>query len=141
MTANRLALLASTRARDLMVHDPMTVSGDAEVGQAISLLTEKASAAAAVVNQHGAPIGVVSRSDLLVHGKYQSAMVNNQVPHEQLRVRDIMTPCVFAVSPDTTAKEVITELVAHNILQVFVVAEDKNLVGVIHALDVLRHFD
>ena len=55
-----------------------------------------------------------------------------------VRVRDIMTPGVFSVTPDTAADKVIEEMVSLNVHRLFVIDQEGVLVGVISALDVLR---
>ncbi|HEX5270366.1 MAG TPA: CBS domain-containing protein, partial [Gemmataceae bacterium] len=55
------------------------------------------------------------------------------------QVRDIMTPAVFSVPPSLPAAKVIGQLVALKVHRLYVVEEDGTLVGVISALDVLRH--
>ena len=50
-----------------------------------------------------------------------------------------MTPAVFAVRPETPTEEVISQMLSLMVHRLFVVASDGVLVGVISALDVLRH--
>src|SRR2546421_11696448 len=64
--AESLRLHARTAA-DLMVANPISLRAEAEVAEAIRLFTEKGIAAAPVIDEAGHPIGVVSRSDLLVY--------------------------------------------------------------------------
>jgi len=54
------------------------------------------------------------------------------------RVRDIMTPAVFCVSPEASASRVVRELVDLKVHRLFVVDDLGTLVGVISVLDVLR---
>src|SRR5438309_4957159 len=65
-TETPLTLHARTAA-DLMVSNPISLRAEAGVAEAIALFTEKGIAAAPVIDEAGHPIGVVSRSDLLVH--------------------------------------------------------------------------
>ena len=50
-----------------------------------------------------------------------------------------MTPAVFAVSLETSAAEVVNNLLEYGIHHLFVVDSQGVLVGVISTLDVLRH--
>jgi CBS domain-containing protein len=50
-----------------------------------------------------------------------------------------MTPAIFSVAPDTAASRVVEEMLALKVHRLFVVDSDGTLVGVITALDVLRH--
>jgi CBS-domain-containing membrane protein len=54
-------------------------------------------------------------------------------------VRDLMTPAVFSVAPAAPAAQVVEQLLALRVHRLYVVEEDGTLVGVISALDVLRH--
>ena len=54
------------------------------------------------------------------------------------RVKDIMTPIVFAVPPTCPVANLIEEFLARKVHRLFVVDDDGSLVGVISALDVLR---
>ena len=58
---------------------------------------------------------------------------------DRSRVRDLMTPAFFCVSPETPAAKVIGDLVALNVHRLFVVDDRSVLVGVISSQDVLRH--
>jgi CBS domain-containing protein len=50
-----------------------------------------------------------------------------------------MTPVVFCVRPDASAREVVETMVDLGVRRLFVVDNSGVLVGVISALDVLRH--
>lgn len=142
-------------AADLMVPNPISLRAEAAVAEAITLFTEKGIAAAPVIDQAGHPIGVVSRSDLMVHqcehnrhpeGKpdyffaatFEPADAQSEVKSGKSTVADLMTPAVFAVSPDTPVERVISDMVGLHVHRLFVVDDDGILVGVISTMDVLR---
>lgn len=157
----RLELRAET-AEDLMTPNPVSVRALATAREAAALLVDKGFSAAPVIDNAGRPIGVLSRTDLLVHDR-ESPFHLKPVPSyyeegeptlasgEKLRqgfqvenvdgtmVRDIMTPMVFAAAPDTPAGKVVDDMVAQHVHRLFVVDHSGILVGVISALDVLRH--
>jgi CBS domain-containing protein len=160
-TALRLTLLAETAA-DLMTPNPVSISADAPVKEAVAFLTDKGFSAAPVIDDAGRPIGVLSRSDILVHDRekveylpgvpeYYDKTELTSRSGEKLRsgfqvenvdrtwVRDIMTPVVFSVTPETPVPTVVEEMLALKVHRLFVVGNDGVLVGVISALDVLRH--
>src|SRR5688572_11809222 len=109
-----LTLVADTAA-DLMAANPISLRADANVHEALALLTDRGFSAAPVIDDAGRPVGVLSRSDLLVHERERgasAALVDQtewDVPPRRLRegfavevvdparVRDIMTPVVFTV--------------------------------------------
>ena len=154
-----LKLHAAT-AGDLMGANPISLRADAHVHEALALLTDKGFSAAPVIDDAGRPIGVLSRSDLLVHdrekGDYLSpspAYFYEQELHtragkpkpgfqvenvDTTTVRDLMTPAVFAVTPTTPAAKVVNDMIGLHVHRLFVVDEDGALIGVISTTDVLK---
>ena len=154
-----LKLTADTAA-DLMVPNPISLRADANVHEALALLTDKGFSAAPVIDDAGRPIGVLSRSDLLVHDREKSDQVvpspgyfyeqelhtrdGKPIPGFQVEnvdptsVRDLMTPAVFAVGPDTPATKVVQDMIGLHVHRLFVVDEDGILIGVISTMDVLK---
>src|SRR5262249_2802727 len=63
-----LALRAETAA-DLMTPDPVSIGADATIKEAVAFLTDKGFSAAPVIDRAGRPVGVLSRSDVLVHDR------------------------------------------------------------------------
>jgi CBS domain-containing protein len=158
--ASRLDATLTLRAKsaaDLMVPNPVSLRAEAGVAEAITLFTEKAIAAAPVIDEGGRPIGVVSRSDLMIH-QWEHAKKHPGGPDyffaptlksgdttgetntdPASTVADLMTPAVFAVSPDTPVVRVIADMVGLHVHRLFVVDGDGILVGVISTMDVLKH--
>jgi len=152
----RLTLTADS-AEQLMTPNPVSISASASVQEAIALLTERGFSAAPVIDEAGRPVGVLSRSDILIHQREQTrhASLFDQtewdVPPRRPRegfsvevvdatlVRDIMTPILFTVALDTAARLVVEQMLSLKVHHLFVVDEDGALVGVISSLDVLRH--
>jgi CBS domain-containing protein len=150
----------TTTAAELMTPNPVSLEDNALVSEAVALLTDRGFSAAPVIDEAGRPVGVVSRTDLLIHDREQGGIMappdwydaddlerdfsatERTGLHVQridtTRVRDIMTPVVFCVAPDTLADKVVEQMVAMNVHRLFVVDTDGILVGVISALDVLR---
>jgi CBS-domain-containing membrane protein len=105
---------------------------------------------------------VLSQSDIVVHDRekveyvsakpeyYERDDVNRRsakalpsgfevVDVDRTQVRDIMTPVVFSVAPETAAHKVIEDMLAQKVHRLFVVGGDGVLVGIISTVDVLRH--
>src|SRR6266542_3316400 len=144
-----------------MTPDPVSIREEATIPEAVSLLTEKGITATPVIDQAGSPIGVLSRSDLLVHDRERFEYLNHvpdayeveDLPPREKKapagyqvvdvdtacVGDIMTPTVFAVDPEMPARKVIEEMVTLRVHRLFVIDGQGVLVGVISALDILRH--
>lgn len=134
--ASRLSLDAA-RADELMTPNPMSIRAEATVPEAVAVLTERGFCAAPVIGESGRPIGVVSQTDILIHERerMRSAVVPSL---NATLVRDIMTPAVFSVSPQTPVEQVVEQLLTLNVHQLYVVDEEQFLLGVISAHDVLR---
>jgi CBS domain-containing protein len=153
-----LRLHAKTAA-DLMMPGPVSLRADATIKEAIVLLIDRGFSGAPVIDDAGRPIGVLTRSDIVVHDRERTPGVSEyyeradlitpagerlgagfHTEHEDMTtVRDVMTPAVFAVAPDSSASEVVREMLALKVHRLFVVDNAGVLVGVISALDVLRH--
>ena len=151
----RLVLEARTAA-DLMSPNPVSLRSAATVQEAVALLTDRGFSAAPVIDAAGRPLGVLSRTDLLVHEREQTHhatmswdadLESPMTPVHQgfsvevvdpTRVLDIMTPVVFTVGLHAPAREAVEQMLALKVHQLFVVDREGALVGVISALDVLR---
>ncbi len=145
-TAPQLCLDAVTAA-DLMTPNPVSIRGVATIDEAVALLIDKGISAAPVIDNAGRPVGVLSRSDILVHDRQRveylepaAAVTEPGLPKPDVaRAEQLMTPVVFSVGPQTPAHKVVEEMVALKVHRLFVVDRGGVLIGVISALDVLRH--
>lgn len=156
VTVTPLALRARTAA-DLMTPNPMSLEQDATLHEAVAWLVDRGISGAPVIDEAGRPVGVFSRTDVLMHDREE---VQHLAPPEidygtplprkwwegfQLervdttRVSDLMTPAVFCVKEDVSAWSVIEQLRELNVHRLFVVDNNGVLVGVITSLDVVRH--
>ncbi len=154
--------LRAKTAADLMTPNPVSIRDVATVPEAVALLVDKGFSAAPVIDEAGRPVGVLSRADIVVHDRekiehlapipeyYQKSELRTDTGEtlewgfqvespDRTRVRDIMTPVVFSVTPESSAARVVKDMVALKVHRLFVVDPAGVLVGVISALDVLRH--
>lgn len=158
--ARSIRLNAKTAA-DLMTKNPVSIHQNANIKEALGLFLNKGFGVAPVIDHSGRAVGVLSGSDILVHDwekvEYltpEAAVETSPMATEmgeslrsgfqvekvdRTRVRDLMTPAVFSVHPDTPAGEVIEEMLRLRVHHLFVVDRDGTLVGVISSLDVVRH--
>lgn len=157
----RLTLAADTAA-DLMTPNPVSIRDVATVREAAALLTDKGISAAPVIDEAGRPVGVLSRTDLVIHDRERveylpppdsegaparpAAYVSERersgyqvVNVDRTEVREVMTPVVFSVRPETSAARVVGEMLAMKVHRLFVVDDSQVLVGVISAVDILRY--
>lgn len=129
-----MRLLAST-AQELMTAGPVSVSADASAEQVTAFLADRGFGAAVAIDDAGHPVGVVTKTDVLVHARERAAAGRT----EPATVRDIMTPAVFSVREDAPAESVVRQLLALNVRHLFVVDAGGVPVGIISPTDVLRH--
>jgi CBS domain-containing protein len=155
------------RAKDLMSLNPMSIRRDATIREALELLTDHGFGAAPVIDEAGRPVGVVSRTDVLIHnrecvhhagdpdypGFRRDCSDWDLLPEpawaggfsievtDPTTVGEIMTPAIFTVALETPAREVVRRMLELKVHHLFVIDSDLALVGVISPLDVLRHLE
>jgi CBS domain-containing protein len=151
---SRLTLWAECAA-DLMTPNPVSIPQEATLGEAIAVLADRGFSAAPVIDEAGRPVGVLSRADILIYHQAQAEKWKSLPGKEQREkskraeetsflpspptVADLMTPAVFSVPPGASPSRVIHDLLIRKVRRLFVVDLDGTLIGVISALDVLRH--
>ncbi len=111
---------------DIMTSDVLCIRDDLDVGAVSQLFLEEGVNSAPVVDATRAPIGMLSRSDLL-----------RPRPAETL-VADVMTPMAFFVHAGATIGEAASLMAYEGVHQVPVVSDDEKVIGLVTALDVLR---
>lgn len=158
-----MKLMAETAA-DLMSPNPISIRDNASVQEAIACLTDRAITAVPVIDKAGRAVGVVSRSDLLIHERERSEIPSTseeykeanalhyeerkKMPkgfHEHVvdptRVVDIMTPAVFCVHPESSARVVVEQMLGFKVHRLFVVDKEGTLIGTISAHDILSSLE
>jgi len=156
VAAGPLTLPASTAA-ELMTRNPLSLRDDVPLKEAIAFLVDRNVSGAPVIDEAGRPVGVLTQSDVLVHDREEVGHVDppefdhgRPLPRswwdrfqvervDATPVSDVMTPAVFCVGLDAPAWEVVSLMRELSVHRLFVVDADGVLVGVITAMDVLRH--
>jgi predicted transcriptional regulator len=92
----------------------------------------------AVVDDRGRPIGVITRTDLIRVGRFDTGRrpksASLVLPDKP--VSDAMTPRLESVEPSTTVREAAKKMIEAHIHRVFVI-EDDTLAGVLSTKDVM----
>jgi CBS-domain-containing membrane protein len=125
--------LTAATARDLMTPGPVSVPADRTAAQAVAFFADHGFGAAVVTDPAGRPVGVVTKTDLLIHARSQPPG-----QPDTATVREVMTGAVFSVRDDAPARTVVEQFVALNVHHLFVTDAGGAVVGVITPLDVLR---
>jgi CBS domain-containing protein len=110
--------------------DIYSIDPDATVLDALRLLEQK-NIGALLVMKGGALAGIFSERD------YARRMILHGRSSKETRVREVMTPDVFVISPDTTSGECMVHMTDRHIRHLPVV-EGGRVVGVISIGDVVR---
>ncbi|RSN24181.1 hypothetical protein DMC63_06415 [Streptomyces sp. WAC 05977] len=131
---------------EAMTTDPITVAPDTGYKQIAALMARQRISAVPVVDDSGAPIGVVSEADLLArfrdprpaffaghHAKDESRKA------KALLARDLMTAPVVTIEAGASLAAAATLLAGKHVRRLFVV-EDAKLVGVVSRRDLLSSF-
>jgi CBS domain-containing protein len=113
-------------ACDIMTRKVCTISPEASVQEAAQLLYQERISGVPVVNADGGIIGIVTEADII-----------SKASREGLRVADIMSHEIIAVTEDTPINEIALLLSERKIKRVPVVSEDK-LVGIVSRADIVH---
>jgi CBS domain-containing protein len=128
-----ITLLAETAA-DIMSPGPVSIDSTATVADAAAFLTHRGFGAAVVIDAAGHPVGVVTKTDLLIHARGTGKGLEDDVTP----IRGVMTPAVFSCRADTAVSSVIAQILALNVHHLFVTDTSGVVTGVISPIDVLR---
>jgi CBS domain-containing protein len=156
MPGGAVTLKACT-AGELMTPNPLSLEQDVTLKEAIAFLVDRNISGAPVIDETGRPVGVLTQSDILVHDReevdhlpppeveYGTPLPRSWWEQFQIErvdttpVRDMMTPAIFCIGLDTPAWNVIEQMRELNVHRLFVVDGFGVLVGVITAMDIIRH--
>src|SRR5262245_52416760 len=156
-TISRGAIVLQARsAGELMSPNPQSLREDATLREAVAFLVDRGVSGAPVIDEAGRPVGVLTQTDILVHDREEVEHIppeheygnplppswwdNFQVERvDTTPVRDLMTPAIFCVSMDTPAWGVVDQMRELNVHRLFVVDAVGVLIGVITAMDIVRH--
>ncbi len=114
------------RAESGMIYDPVTISKDNTVGDALQLMQENKIGGIPVVDDNGMLIGIVTNRDL----RFQSDM--------QRRIEEVMTKDNIVTTHDTDLKLAAEVLLANKIEKLPVVDNVGKLIGLITYRDITK---
>jgi CBS domain-containing protein len=140
------------RARAVMTPDPVCISPDASISDAIGLMSERKFSGLPVVDADGSLVGIVTEGDLLrrvetgtqhkrstwmefILGAGRLADEYRQAAGR--KVKDVMTPDLRTVTEDTPLEEIVRLMERHRIKRVLVVRGQK-LVGIVTRANLLH---
>jgi CBS-domain-containing membrane protein len=129
---------------------------DFSLKEAIAFLVDRDISGAPVIDDADRPVGVLTQSDVLIHDREEVEHIPPEHEYgaplppawwdefqvervDTTPVRDVMTPAFYCVAIDTPAWNVVELLRDLNVHRLFVVNEAGVMVGVVTAMDVVRH--
>ncbi|MGD2076637.1 MAG: CBS domain-containing protein [Gammaproteobacteria bacterium] len=148
------------RVSDIMQRDVLSVEEDWSLNRLARFLTDNAISGAPVTSSAGDLAGVVSLTDIVRYDSTPEHRARERHTHEyylhslemqvaaeeastfhieqesQAKVRDIMTPMVFAVAEDASVQEAADMMVKGRIHRL-IVTRDSRIAGIVTALDLL----
>jgi predicted transcriptional regulator len=133
-TESRLSVAADTAA-DLMSASVACIPKGASFHEAVAFFVDRNVTIAPVIGDLGEPVGVLSIADLLIH--VRESNLAGQIA--SATAADLMTPTVFSVTPQTTAADVVQDMLRSKVHHLFVIDSDGRIMGVVSTCDVLRH--
>jgi len=143
------------QAKDIMTRDVITIDENKSVRDLAKILAEKKISGVPVVDDQGKIIGIATENDLIDQAKKVhiptvmrlfDSFVFLESPERMEKdfkkmaastVKDIASPEVVTVTPDTPLDEVAT-LMSEKKVHTLPVSEDGNLLGIIGKTDIIR---
>jgi CBS domain-containing protein len=126
--------LQAAVAADIMTPGPVSLADTDTVPEAVVFFTQRGFGAAVVIDTAGHPLGVVTKTDVLSHTRrHKPGLEPDDTP-----VTEFMTPAVFSVRSDTSARSIVEQLLEIGVHHLFVKDAAGVIVGVISPVDVLK---
>ncbi|SMP59619.1 CBS domain-containing protein [Noviherbaspirillum suwonense] len=140
------------KAQEIMTRRVFTVRRDSKLQDAIAAMLDHGVSGLPVVDEDGAPVGMLSEGDLLRRAELGTGRTRprwlsfllgpgklaDEYTHTHGRlVADVMSDELHAVAPDTPIQEVVLQMERHHVKRLPVL-QDGRLVGIISRANLLR---
>ena len=128
--------------RERMSREPVTITSDVSVPDALRLMRERKVRRLPVLDSHGKLVGIVSDQDLLYASPSPVSSLSVWEMHyllAKLKVEEVMTRKVITVAEDTPLEEAARIMADNKIGGLPVMREDK-LVGIVTETDLFKAF-
>ena len=139
-------------AAEVMTRSVLTVNREDSLRDAIQLMLQNRISGLPVVDEAGAPVGMLTEGDLLrraeTHTERQrprwlefllgpDKLANEYIHTHSRRVKDVMTPKVIAVAPDAPLEDVVRLMERHHVKRIPVL-DGGRVVGIISRANLLH---
>src|SRR5690242_18126571 len=118
-------------ARDLMSRDIVTITPETTTRDAARILVENGIGVVPVVDETGAPLGIVSEADLIGSDRAEPLSDPTRT------AREIMSFPLIAITENAEVHEIAHLLGGHRV-QCLPVIRDERIIGIISRTDILR---
>ena len=126
----RVESLVTAPSATIMARKVVCARPEMDASEARRRMLERGVSGLPVVDAWGRAIGVISKTDLVAHEVTADG--------GRVRVRDIMTPLVFALSPDASVARAAALMAYEGVHRIIIVDAGGHLLGVVTSLDVAR---
>jgi len=126
---------------ECMTPDPITVTDDTTIAQAVNVMVEHNIKRLPVVDARRKLVGMVSRVDVLralAQPPVAESPRKSPPPGQHVRVGEVMMTNVPTVKLDASLAEIVSLLVSHAQRRVIVVDEQRRVVGIITDGDLIK---
>jgi CBS domain-containing protein len=122
------------KIQDLMTKNPRTVTADATLAVAASIMRDEDAGVVPIVDAENHVVGVITDRDIAVRAVAEGKDV-------QTTVRDIASQDLVTVDPQQDLDEALRLMAKHQVRRLPVVEEDGKLVGIVAQADVAKAGD
>jgi CBS domain-containing protein len=148
----------ATPVGEIIAKNTVCVSGDMSIEAVTTLLLDRGLSGVAVIDEHGKPIGVLSKTDLLRREQIDGENTESESPRMRagerddvplgvgfhtcelasLSARDLMTPVVLWVDERASIGQAAALMAYEGVHQLPVLSQDRDVVGLLTSVDLLR---
>nr|WP_321350841.1 CBS domain-containing protein [uncultured Methanoregula sp.] len=116
--------------KEIMRHDPTTISSDATVAKAAAAMCHD-DVGSCIVLQHNLPVGIVTEQDI------NCKVVAKDLKPSTVHVNEIMSTPLITLSAEKTVGDAAHMMVKHKVRRLPVVNESKKVIGIVTVRDLL----
>ena len=123
----------TTSVQAIMTRDVVCVTPDMSLAAVTALLVDRGYGGVPVVDDDGAPMGIVSKTDLV-----RAVHEVEADEREDRTVRDVMMPIAFSLTEQATVATVAAMMSCESVHRIPVVDDAGRVVGIVSSLDLVR---
>nr|WP_319377349.1 CBS domain-containing protein [uncultured Methanoregula sp.] len=129
-TSNAIRFETRVPLKEIMRHDPTTISSGATVEKAAAAMCHD-DVGSCIVLQHNLPVGIVTEQDI------NCKVVAKDLKPSTVHVNEIMSTPLITVSAEKTVGDAASMMVTHKVRRLPVVDDKKKVIGIVTVRDLL----